>query len=343
MRKPSFIVSIALSILFGISSCHRGGDGDGGPIVGKCSADPRPITSFNLVATTPIDRKNPCKEAKKDWEKIKSDLQTSKILSDKLSEQYENYEFYKVDIRQNADLLNKYNDTIRNLKQNMAYNGKISQDSPLGKICEKLTQPQPDCVNCVVDAIAITMTEFIEPDNSKATDVPMCSESSHCDTYITFCNSKDTYYGPVVNDPSSYVFTKTISDLITDPECKNITIEDGFIVFPKSIASCFEESTYKYHLCDEITDNTSIVEEDNQPENENDPSSENEQDQSHDDRYISEGIRNSTKLKLELLSKYKKEASYNYAPSSKEDVLSTLVEAYHGDNILKNWFSCTFK
>ena len=85
MRKPSFIVSIALSILFGISSCHRGGDGDGGPIVGKCSADPRPITSFNLVATTPIDRKNPCKEAKKDWEKIKSDLQTSKILSDKLS------------------------------------------------------------------------------------------------------------------------------------------------------------------------------------------------------------------------------------------------------------------
>lgn len=187
------------------------------------------------------------------------------------------------------------------------------------------------------------MTEYIDQDNSKTTDVPKCFESSHCDTYITFCNSKDTYYGPVVNDPSSYVFTKTISDLITDPECKNITIEDGFIVFPKSIASCFEESTYKYHLCDEITDNTSIVEEDNQPENENDPSSENEQDQSHDDRYISEGIRNSTKLKLELLSKYENKASYNYVPSSKEDVLSTLVEAYHGDNILKSWFSCTFK
>ena len=245
MKRISLIITMILLTILGALSCTKDDDQGGGPGGGGCGADPYPVTGkktahstqFSLVATNAdasTDEKSPCKYTLDQWNTIKAKLQENKFLKERLNTEYNNYDFYRISVNSSEENT-KYKEIINQLTKNLEYQvTPVYKDDELSNVCNKILPPQRKCPNCLDDVIAINITSYIERIQTGPV-YTNCYTPSHCNIYVTFCKSKDTF---IYHGFPTRKLSPTISEII-DPECMaGLSIQDGAIVFPKPIVQC---------------------------------------------------------------------------------------------------------
>ena len=202
----------------------------------KGSPKVTPITGYKL--TSDISDNNLCNSFVTKWENVKNQLKSDNIIDERLDVDYNNYDFYKVSISDNASLIEKYNQLITNLTKGFSYKINPLEDEGLKNTCQSIQPPQRKCINCKDDILAINITN---------THQHGCNPS-HCSISITLCVDQETYTLTIMGDNWEEDIT-TISDLII-PECmEGLTIKDGTVVFPKPILDCVNKSENINKLC----------------------------------------------------------------------------------------------
>ena len=240
-KKLSFIFLIPLVVSLAIS-CHDsdgGGGGPGGP--GGCGASK--IHTGNKTSFSFTSGPNTCNTTLKPyWNETLKSLKNNGFNVEKVninSEKYENYDFYRITADQSK--ATKYEELLTGLT-NKLETMDPEDPSAVQEFCTSNLVPNQNCPNCVNDLIAIKLY-----DSYTASYTNCMKMDEGCNLLILTCKTGNSYFknsnGFI---PWSHNST-SIDNLIKETCINDISIEDGYLVFPGSVLNCLTPTQTDQH------------------------------------------------------------------------------------------------